>query len=136
MLAGAVVLFVLVMALYALVMLRPGWGARTSATRWIVLGGLCLPALVLTPLVAYALITGVKHGWLDANEYGDVARRGWIGLCSKLDETGALRDVCVGTNQKDDTQYYLDRPRATGDLHGQSPMLWCAAALLEQSGKK
>ena len=60
MLAGAVVLFVLVMALYALVMLRPGWGARTSATRWIVLGGLCLPALVLTPLVAYALITGER----------------------------------------------------------------------------
>ncbi len=87
-------------------------------------------------MFTYALITGVKHGWLDANEYGDVARRGWIGLCSKLDANGALRDVCVGTNQKDDTQYYLDRPRATGDLHGQAPMLWCAAALLEQSGGK
>jgi rhamnogalacturonyl hydrolase YesR len=85
-----------------------------------------------TGMFTYALITGVKHGWLDANEYGDVARRGWIGLCSKLDERGALRDVCVGTNQKDDTQFYLDRPRATGDLHGQAPLLWCAAALLEK----
>ncbi len=83
-------------------------------------------------MFTYALITGVKHGWLDANEYGDVARRGWIGLCSKIDEKGALRDVCIGTNQKDDTQYYLDRPRATGDLHGQAPLLWCAAALLEK----
>ena len=53
-------LFVLVMALFALVILRPGWGARTSPTRWIVLGGLCLPALVLTPLVAYALIAGER----------------------------------------------------------------------------
>ncbi len=82
-------------------------------------------------MFTFALVTGVKHGWLDAS-YSDVARRGWIGLCQQLDENGALRNVCVGTNQKDDMQYYLDRPRATGDLHGQSPMLWCAAALLEK----
>jgi rhamnogalacturonyl hydrolase YesR len=84
-----------------------------------------------TGMFAYALIVGVKHGWLDAS-YGDVARRGWIGLCSQLDENGALHNVCVGTNQKDDAQFYLDRPRATGDLHGQSPVLWCAWALLEK----
>lgn len=84
-----------------------------------------------TGMFTYALVVGVKHGWLGA-DYGDVARRGWIGLCSKLDATGAVRDVCVGTNQKDDTQYYLDRPRATGDLHGQAPILWCAWALLDQ----
>jgi rhamnogalacturonyl hydrolase YesR len=83
-----------------------------------------------TGMFTYAMIVGVKHGWLDAS-YGDVARRGWIGLCSKLDENGALRDVCVGTNQKDDEAFYLARPRATGDLHGQSPMLWCAWALLQ-----
>ena len=58
MLAGAVALFALVMVLYALVILWPGWGARISPARWIVLGGLCLPAVVLTPLVAYALIAG------------------------------------------------------------------------------
>ena len=84
-----------------------------------------------TGMFTYAMITGVKHGWLDES-YGEVARRGWIGLCSKLDGNGSLRDVCVGTNQKDDTQYYLDRPRATGDLHGQAPLLWCASALLEK----
>lgn len=84
-----------------------------------------------TGMFTYALIVGVKHGWLDPAEYGDVARRGWIGLCGKIDDTGAVHDVCVGTNQKDDTQYYLDRPRATGDLHGQAPVLWCAWALLD-----
>jgi cytochrome c oxidase subunit II len=60
MFAGAVALFVFVMVLFALVILRSGWGARISPTRWIVLGGLCLPALVLTPLVAYALVTGER----------------------------------------------------------------------------
>jgi hypothetical protein len=27
-------------------------------------------------------------------------------------------------------QYYLDRARLTGDLHGQAPVLWCASAWL------
>ena len=60
MLTGAAVLFVLVMTLLAVAIWRPGWGQRLSAARWIVVGGLCLPAVVLTPLVAYALITGER----------------------------------------------------------------------------
>jgi cytochrome c oxidase subunit 2 len=58
MLAGAVALYALVMILFALVMMRPGWGGMVSPARWIVLGGLCLPAIILTPLVAHALMTG------------------------------------------------------------------------------
>ena len=85
-----------------------------------------------TGMFTYALIVGVKHGWLDAAEYGPVAQRGWIGLCKDIDENGNVREVCVGTNQKDDTQYYLDRPRAVGDLHGQAPVLWCAWALMQK----
>jgi unsaturated rhamnogalacturonyl hydrolase len=27
-------------------------------------------------------------------------------------------------------QYYLDRKRVTGDLHGHAPVLWCVNALL------
>jgi unsaturated rhamnogalacturonyl hydrolase len=27
-------------------------------------------------------------------------------------------------------QYYLDRQRITGDMHGQAPILWSATALL------
>ena len=82
-----------------------------------------------TGMFTYALIVGVKHGWLDAS-YEAAAQRGWTGLCGKIDAQGNVRDVCVGTNEKDDTQYYLDRPRATGDLHGQAPILWCAWALM------
>ena len=58
MLTAAAGLFALVMVLFALVISRPGWGSRASPTRWIVLGGLCLPAVILTPLVAYALFVG------------------------------------------------------------------------------
>lgn len=47
-----------------------------------------------------------------------------------LDADANLRAVCVGTGARDNRQYYLDRPRTAGDFHGQSPVLWCAAALL------
>jgi cytochrome c oxidase subunit II len=60
MLAGSAVIFVLVLGLFALVIVRPGWGSSVSPALWIVLGGLVLPGVVLTPLVAYALITGER----------------------------------------------------------------------------
>jgi len=60
MLAGSVALFVLVVGLFALAFLRPGWGTSVSAQRWVLAGGLALPAIVLTPLVAYGLITGER----------------------------------------------------------------------------
>lgn len=60
MLAGAAVLFALVIALLAIALLRPEWGRSVSPRRWIVLGGLALPAVVLPPLVAYGLVAGER----------------------------------------------------------------------------
>jgi unsaturated rhamnogalacturonyl hydrolase len=81
-------------------------------------------------MFAFAMVTGVKNGWLDAATYGPAARKAWLALVAKLDENANLHDVCVGTNKGFDQPYYLDRPRVTGDLHGQAPILWTAAALL------
>lgn len=85
-----------------------------------------------TGMFTYAMIVGVKHGWLDTAEYGDIARRGWLALCEKIDAKSNLTEICVGTNQSKDKQFYLDRPRQAGDLHGQAPVLWCAWALLDK----
>lgn len=60
MLAGSALLFLLMMGLFALSWWRPGWSRRIGAQRLVVLGGLGLPALVLIPLVAYALVTGER----------------------------------------------------------------------------
>lgn len=60
MLVGSTVIFALVMGLFALVFLRPDWGRSVSQQRWILLGGLVLPAVVLPPLVAYGLIAGER----------------------------------------------------------------------------
>ncbi len=60
MLAGAAVLFAMVLVLFFMVIRRPGWGSRVSPMRWIVLGGLVLPAIVLIPLIGYALLAGER----------------------------------------------------------------------------
>ncbi len=82
-------------------------------------------------MFTYAFITGVKQGWLDAEVYAPAARKAWMALVEYVDEKGAVSEVCVGTNKKNDKQYYYDRPRRTGDFHGQFPYLWCVNALLE-----
>jgi rhamnogalacturonyl hydrolase YesR len=81
-------------------------------------------------MFTFALITGVKNGWLDAKTYGPAARKGWAGLIQFIDANADVQDVCEGTNKKNSLQYYLDRGRKVGDMHGQAPVLWSATALL------
>jgi rhamnogalacturonyl hydrolase YesR len=83
-----------------------------------------------TGMFTFAMITGVKNGWLNKKIYGAAARKGWLGLVSKINADGDISDVCEGTNKKNDLNYYLTRARNTGDLHGQAPILWCASAFL------
>lgn len=88
------------------------------------------PETSCTGMFTFAMITGVKQGWLDAATYGPAARRAWLGLISYINPNADVRDVCEGTNKKNDLQYYLDRGKKVGDMHGQAPILWSASALL------
>ena len=83
-----------------------------------------------TAMFTYAMITGVKNGWLDAKTYGTVARKGWLALITYINPNDELTEVCEGTNIKNDRNHYMQRKRIVGDLHGQAPLLWCATALL------
>lgn len=82
-----------------------------------------------TAMFTYAMIVGVKNGWLDKKTYGVAAHQAWLSLLTYLNDDDNIRGVCEGTNARNDYQYYLDRKRNTGDLHGQAPLLWCADAL-------
>ena len=92
-----------------------------------------------TGMFTFAMVTGVKEGWLNKKTYGPAARRAWLGLVRHLDSDANVREVCVGTNKAaqevgpdldKQLKYYLARPRSTGDLHGQAPILWSATALM------
>lgn len=83
-----------------------------------------------TGMFAFALISGVRYGWLDRATYGPAARRAWIALAGYVDQNSDVTSVCEGTNKLNDLAYYLLRKRRTGDFHGQAPLMWSAAALL------
>jgi unsaturated rhamnogalacturonyl hydrolase len=81
-------------------------------------------------MFSFAMITGVKNGWLDAAEYGPAARKAWISVVGYIDQNNDITSVCEGTGKKNDLDYYYMRKRRTGDFHGQAPVLWAASALL------
>ena len=86
-----------------------------------------------TAMFTFAMITGVKKGWLKGPAYAQGARKGWIGLNAKfIDKDGLVDKVCVGTNKADNVQVYLTRPTQKGNPHGQAPALWCVNALLRK----
>ena len=82
-------------------------------------------------MFAYAMAAGVHNDWLDDVQYESAVQKAWKALRDKLDPQGNLPDVCAGTGQKNDVEYYLNRPRTKGDLHGQAPFLWLACELME-----
>ena len=85
-----------------------------------------------TGMFTYAMITGVKNGWLEKKTFEPAACKAWRSLITYINDKGEISDVCEGTGAKNDPQYYLDRKKITGDFHGQAPVLWCANALLRK----
>jgi unsaturated rhamnogalacturonyl hydrolase len=93
-------------------------------------------------MFAYALITGVRQGLLDVDTYGPAARAAWLGLVQQLNGSGQIQNVSdwlylpeshgypADQYAGDEENYYFERGRLTGDNHGQSPLMWSAAALV------
>ncbi len=84
-----------------------------------------------TAMFGYAMSVGVKLGLLPEEPYKSAYMKAWERLFGYLNDEGKIREVCVGTGQSQDVNFYLTRPRVTGDLHGQAPLLWFACSLLE-----
>ena len=83
-----------------------------------------------TAMFTYAMLVGVKHGWLDKKTYAPAATKGWLALVSYINDEDEVTNVCEGTNIKNDKNHYMNRKQITGDLHAHAPLLWCATELL------
>lgn len=79
------------------------------------------PESSASAMFAYALAIG---GDRSDRSRSDCALDTLVGL---LDAGGNLADICAGTGQSRDERFYLERPRITGDLHGQAALLWLIA---------
>jgi rhamnogalacturonyl hydrolase YesR len=88
------------------------------------------PESSATAMFTFAMITGVKNGWLDGPTYGPAARKAWIAVTGYIDQNADVTQVCEGTGKQNSEEYYYMRGRRTGDFHGQAPILWAASALL------
>lgn len=83
-----------------------------------------------TGMFGYAISAGVIKGLLPREKFEKAFQKAWLALVEYINEDGKLTEVCVGTGQSKDINYYLERPRTTGDFHGQAPLLWFAHSLL------
>jgi len=88
-----------------------------------------------TGMFLFAIATGLEQGWLPETEYGPTAERAWRALKGYVDKKGDVKNVCVGTNHKNSREYYMNRPKKTGDLHGQAAFLWAATAMYRLENK-
>ena len=52
------------------------------------------PETSSTGMFTFAMITGVKNGWLDKKTYAKAARKGWLGLISIWNRT-AISATCA-----------------------------------------
>ena len=86
-----------------------------------------------TAMFGFAMARGVRLGILEDPAYARAYKRAWSALAGYVQPDGQISDVCVGTNKADNVAHYLNRPRATGDLHGQAALLWFAAELADQA---
>lgn len=83
-----------------------------------------------TAMFGYAIKTGVDKGLLDKKKYEKAYQNAWLSIVKHINNKGKLINICVGTGQSTDINYYLNRPKIIGDLHGQAPVMWFAYSLL------
>lgn len=88
-----------------------------------------------TAMFAYAMAVGLHHGWLPGPDFQTAVEKAWKALAAHIDRDGNVREICVGTGQSQDIEYYLKRPRMIGDFHGQAPVLWLIAEMLSSYGQ-
>lgn len=82
-----------------------------------------------TAMFGYAFTIGVKKGLLPETPYIQASQKAWTTLVKYVNLQGEVTDVCTGTGQSTDVNYYLSRPKVIGDLHGQGAVLWFAYSL-------
>ncbi len=82
-----------------------------------------------TAMFAFAMALGARKGLLTGRAYSRAARKAWDALIPYVQPDGKLTEICVGTGKSKEAAYYLARPRAIGDLHGQAALLWLASEL-------
>ncbi len=67
-----------------------------------------------TCMITFALVRGLRRGWLEATEWQPIVNRAWTAIKSRIGPKGHLVDVCTGTGKMNSLRDYLDRTAILG----------------------
>lgn len=68
-----------------------------------------------TCMITFAMLRGMRRGWLDSETYQESADRGWNAIKSRIGLNGRdLTDVCTGTGKQKDLDAYFHRTAILG----------------------
>jgi len=70
--------------------------------------------LSCTCMITFALLRGVRSGWLERGDYLPVIEKAWKAIRLRVATDGRLVDVCTGTGKGKNRRYYLDRKAILG----------------------
>lgn len=68
----------------------------------------------VTCMTTFAIVRGLREGWLDKKQYEPVVHRAWHAISRRIGPDGFLSDVCQGTGKQKSYRDYLDRGAILG----------------------
>jgi rhamnogalacturonyl hydrolase YesR len=89
--------------------------------------------LTATAMIGYAMLRGVRAGWLDRARFLPAVRRAWDAVNARVAGDGALFDVCTGTGKQKSERDYYERPAIWGkdDRGGAMALLFATEMMRE-----
>ena len=70
--------------------------------------------LTVTCMTTFAIVRGLRKGWLDRKTFEPAVRRAWQSIKCRVAHDGQLVDVCTGTGKQKSRRAYYDRPAILG----------------------
>ena len=67
-----------------------------------------------TSMITFAMVRGVRSGWLDRAQYEPAIETAWYGIRTRIGPAGGLVDVCTGTGKQKSLRDYFDRTAILG----------------------
>jgi rhamnogalacturonyl hydrolase YesR len=85
-----------------------------------------------TAMFLLGLTRGIKNGWLDRETYMPYVMRAYHGLLNKkISSTGNVYDVCRGSSNSKNVDYYMNLGAIDNDDHGTGVILTAFSELLK-----
>lgn len=86
--------------------------------------------LTCTCMITFAMIQGVRNGWLPEHKFRPAIDRAWRAIKSRIAPNGRLVDVCTGTGKQKNLRAYYDRTAILGPDDRGGAMAMMVASLM------